>query len=73
MLYLPPYTPQYQLVETFFGIVKVKLRELRKSNIVKFDLRKGEEIVKSTLSSINPDTIIKCFNKAIINIQKAIN
>ena len=67
--YLPPYTPQFQSVETFFGIVKVKLSELRLGNIIKLDSREGEELVKSKLSSINPATIIKYFNKAIINIQ----
>ena len=36
-------------------------------------LWEGEKLVKSTLISINPVTIIKCFNKAIINIQDAIN
>ena len=35
--YLPPYTTQFQPVKTLFGIVKVKLRELRLSNIIKLD------------------------------------
>ena len=67
--YLPPYTPQFQPVETFFGITKSKLRELKLSNWVRLDNKEGEILVKNTLSSINPASIIKCFNKAFINIK----
>ena len=71
--YLPPYTPQFQPVETFFGITKSKLRELKLSNWVRLDTKEGEILVENTLRSISPASIIKCFNKAIINIQNVLN
>ena len=67
--YLPPYTPQFQPVEYFFGITRSKLRELKLSNCIRLNSKEGEELVKSILSSISPASIIKCFSKAIRNIQ----
>ena len=32
--FLPAYTPQFQPVEIFFGIVKCKLRELKLNNVI---------------------------------------
>ena len=70
--YLPQYTPQFQSVEYFFGIAKSKLRELKLSNCIRLNSKEGEELVKSTLSLISPASIIKCFSKAIRNIQDAL-
>ena len=67
--YLPPYTPQFQPVEYFFGKAKSKLRELKLSNCIRLNSKEGEELVKSTLISISLTSIIKCFSKAIRYIQ----
>ena len=70
--FLPAYTPKFQPVEIFFCIVKCKLIELKLNNVIKLDWREGENLIKSTLRSMDHSTIIKCFKKAIVNIQEVL-
>ena len=72
VVYLPPYTPQFQPIEIFFGIVKCKLRELKLKDVVQLDWREGESLVMNILRSVSPVSIIKCFNKAIVNIEEVL-
>ena len=67
--YLPSCTPRFQSVEYFFGIAKSKLRGLKLSNFIRLNSKEVEKLVKSMQSSISPVSIIKCFSKAIRNIQ----
>ena len=64
-LYLSQYIPQFQSFELLFGIAKSNLRELKLSNWIRLNSKEGEELVKSTLSSISNASITKCFSKAI--------
>ena len=70
--FLPAYTPQFQPVEIFFGIVKCKLKELKLSNTINLEWRKGEKLIRSILKTISPSTIIKCFKKAIVSMQEVL-
>ena len=72
VLYLPPYTPQFQPIDIFFGIAKCKLRELKVKDAVKLNWKEGESLVHNVLKSINPASIIKCFNKAIVSFLEVL-
>ena len=64
------FTSIYSTVSTRRNLFRNE--KLKLSNMIKLDLKK-EELVKSTLNSINPATIIKYLNKSIINIKDALN
>ena len=70
--YLPPYTPQFQPVEVFFGIIKGKLREAKLKCAVRLDLKEGEDLIHRLIRSISPAFIIKWFRKAIVSIRQTI-
>ena len=60
-LYLSPYSPNFALVEEFFGIMKMKIRNQWANEIVKFSTKSNYDKIVKSPKSIRSESIIKIF------------
>ena len=70
--FIPPYTPQFQPIELFFGAIKCMLREERPIHEIKWSHGEEERLLKSKLLSVSWSTVIKCFRKVFQKITGTI-
>ena len=62
---LPSYTPEYNILELYFGIVKRRFWRKTESLVIKINDEHGVSHLKETIVSISRDEIIRIFVKVI--------
>ena len=59
MLFIPPYSPQFNPIELFFAALKAKIRGLRVERTLKLSAEDGIQRIADTINQINPSVIIR--------------
>ena len=69
VLFLPWYTPQWAPIESWFGIMKNKLRSNKFEGVINLSQKKNYNIILDCMRSINPIISRKLFPKIIKEIR----
>jgi len=62
LLYIPPYTPEFNPIELIFSILKTHFRKLKHNNLI--------EDIYNTLTEVKKESFLKCYTHVISVFNK---
>ena len=72
VIFLPPYSAQYQAWEFLFQVIKKKARSDLIREVINWSGPKGREYLERKIKEINPETIIGFFKEIYSQIYRDI-
>ena len=72
IIFIPPYSPQFNPIELFFAALKAKIRRLRIERALKLSTEAGRQGVVDAINQIKPSIIVGWFTTTFRIINKLI-